>query len=422
MAMKCLNCGAENPEGKQFCSDCGSSIASENAAKPESVGAAVRNARSKWLVPVVAVIVAAAVIAATLFVYYSPDHSWSMSIRDHDGDGYPDAGDAFPYDAAEWTDTDKDGHGDNSDVFPNDATEWQDSDGDAVGDNSDAFPNDKNETKESDGDGVGDNGDKYPHDGTQWSDKDGDGYGDNVTGNNPDIFPDNPKEWNDTDSDGVGDNSDVFPSDGTQSSDRDGDGYGDNATGTNPDAFPDDPSEWEDSDGDGVGDNGDAFPNDPTETKDSDSDGIGDNADWYDFGNGKLKISVDSYMEDGTADFWSSGDPYFIIKVDTNGDSVWDSTGTSGIFTDTSSVMSPYWIKIDYPDNQIPGPVTFTIEIWDSDIGSSEMIDYNPAAGGSYWTVQTTAWPFGNSWCYNGSDDGGYEVDCELQFSVSVSG
>ena len=52
---------------------------------------------------------------------------------DTDGDGYSDAGDAFPNNAGEWMDSDGDGVGDNSDVFPTDVTESMDSDGDGVG-------------------------------------------------------------------------------------------------------------------------------------------------------------------------------------------------------------------------------------------------------------------------------------------------
>jgi len=328
--MKCPNCGAENPEGKQFCSDCGSSIASENAVKPESAAPAIKNTRSKWLVPVVAVIVAAAVIVATLFVYYSPDYSWSTSIRDHDGDGYPDASDVFPYDA----------------------TEWQDSDGDTVGDNSDAFPN-------------------------------------------------NHDEWADTDLDGVGDNSDAFPADSTQWADRDGDGYGDRATGNNPDAFPDNPNEW----------------------RDSDHDSVGDNADWYDLGNAILLITIDYYKEDGTADFWTYGDPYFVIKADTNGDQVWDTSATSGIFVDTETLVSPFGLTIDLDDSQNPVPIVFTIEVWESDLEGSYEMDYSHMSN-EYWTVQTVAWPYDLAWSYNGSADSDVnvsELDCELQFSASLS-
>ena len=61
---------------------------------------------------------------------------------DRDGDGVPDAQDAFPNDASETADTDGDGVGDNADAFPQDASESMDTDGDGVGDNADAFPND----------------------------------------------------------------------------------------------------------------------------------------------------------------------------------------------------------------------------------------------------------------------------------------
>ena len=295
----------------------------ESASKPTN---------KKLIVEIVSVVVAAVVVSSVLFIYYSPDYSWSASIRDHDGDGYPDAEDAFPYDATEWIDTDKDGQGDNSDSFPNDADEWADTDLDGVGDNSDAFPTDS----------------------TQWADGDGDGYGDNAAGSNPDAFPDNPNEW-----------------------------------------------------------------------RDSDHDGVGDNADWYDFGNAIVYISVDYYKEDGTADFWTYGDPYFVIKADTNGDAVWDVSAASGIFTDTEILISPFGLSIDHPDGQIPSPIVFTIEVWESDVEGSYEMDYDPSSGsGDHWTVQTIAWPYDRAYSYNGSDDSDvnvYELDCELQFSASLS-
>jgi len=46
---------------------------------------------------------------------------------DSDGDGVPDAIDAFPNDPTETTDTDGDGVGDVADIAPNDPTVWQDS-------------------------------------------------------------------------------------------------------------------------------------------------------------------------------------------------------------------------------------------------------------------------------------------------------
>ncbi len=130
-------------------------------------------------------------------------------------------------------DTDGDGVPDANDAFPNDPNEWADTDGDGVGDNADAFPNDPNETVDTDGDGIGDNSDPFPND---------------PTNGNPDA-----------DGDGVPDANDAFPNDPNESADTDGDGVGDNA-----DAFPNDPNETVDTDGDGIGDNSDPFPNDPT--------------------------------------------------------------------------------------------------------------------------------------------------------------
>lgn len=163
-----------------------------------------------------AVIVVVIVVVAAFGFTLSADHSWLASIRDHDQDGYPDAEDAFPFDASEWNDTDDDGVGDNSDAFPNDPAESSDSDRDGVGNNNDQFPYDEDETIDTDGDGVGDNGDAFPSEPSQWSDFDGDGYGDNLTGIRPDRFRDDPTEWNDTDGDGVGDNSDAYPEDPTR--------------------------------------------------------------------------------------------------------------------------------------------------------------------------------------------------------------
>ena len=98
---------------------------------------------------------------------------------DDDGDGFSNAGDAFPSDANEWLDSDNDGVGDNADAFPNDATETLDSDGDGVGDNADAFPMDALESIDSDGDGVGDNADAFPSNPNEWEDLDGNQIPDN---------------------------------------------------------------------------------------------------------------------------------------------------------------------------------------------------------------------------------------------------
>ena len=78
--------------------------------------------------------------------------SSSSTDPDRDGDGVPNAQDAFPDDASESVDSDGDGIGDNADP---DA----DADGDGVRNDQDAFPADASETVDTDSDGIGDNAD-----------------------------------------------------------------------------------------------------------------------------------------------------------------------------------------------------------------------------------------------------------------------
>ena len=232
---------------------------------------------------------------------------------DLDGDGVPNASDAFPLDATEVRDSDGDGVGDNADVdddndgvpdaedaFALDPREQIDTDNDGIGNNSD--PDD-------DGDGVADADDAYPLDAaaTALNDADGDGWDDTRYDSNPAVADTPPPV--DTDGDGV---PDVDQSGANLDPDKDGDGVP-NAG----DAFPLDPLEQVDSDGDGVGNNTDgdddgdgiadtvdAFPLDGTETLDSDGDGTGDNADTDD-------------DNDGLADSAEAADP-----TDTDGDGI----------------------------------------------------------------------------------------------------
>ena len=131
----------------------------------------------------------------------SVDPQPAAVMADADGDGVPDAEDAFPNDPKETVDSDQDGVGDNADAFPQDPTETADSDADGVGDNADVFPQDPTETADSDGDGVGDNADAFPNDSTETVDSDGDGVGDAV--DNCVSVP-NPDQT-DSDGNGVGD-------------------------------------------------------------------------------------------------------------------------------------------------------------------------------------------------------------------------
>ena len=73
------------------------------------------------------------------------------ALKDTDGDGIVDAGDALPEDPAEWADADGDGTGDIADT---------DDDNDGVSDSEDAFPYEPAEWADADGDGIGDNADE----------------------------------------------------------------------------------------------------------------------------------------------------------------------------------------------------------------------------------------------------------------------
>ncbi|MHC1709946.1 MAG: hypothetical protein AB9819_06020 [Methanomassiliicoccales archaeon] len=200
----------------------------------------------------------------------------------------------------------------------------------------------------------------------------------------------------DSDEDGVKDELDAFPDDPTQWVDRDGDGYGDNINGINPDLFPNDPDEW----------------------ADADSDGVGNNADFYDQGNGKIRIAITRYQGDGSSDALSPGDPYFTILVDTNSDGIDDLTYTSQVFQDSELISNPYAVTFDLPDYVTS--FKFSIRVWDSDIGGDQQIDYVPSGSGYSYT-HTAPSPYSESWTYDGSDDmEGGEIDCELRYSISV--
>ena len=154
---------------------------------------------------------------------------------DTDGDGYSDAGDAFPDDLTQWSDSDDDGFGDNPngnvpDSCPMnfgassiDRNGCPDTDGDGYSDAGDAFPQDSNEYADTDGDGIGDSVDQCTETpnwkiansngcSTSQLDSDNDGVNDET-----DAFPEDPSESQDTDGDGFGDNSDAYVTDASRS-------------------------------------------------------------------------------------------------------------------------------------------------------------------------------------------------------------
>ena len=284
-------------------------------------------------------------------VYFITTTSSTTKVQlfdiDSDGDGYADAGDAFPNEPSQWADADLDGRGDNpdgvdADLFPDNSEQWADSDGDGYGDNSgsaggDAFPTDSGQWQDSDGDGYGDNaansnGDSFPNEPTQWEDNDGDGFGDNPAGVQGDACPgqngfssrdrlgcpDSDLDgWSDPDEAWtVEDGADALPNLDSQWSDVDSDGFGDNVDGFQADMCP-----WqagtsertlvenvteagvfhvfpsfgcEDLDGDGWVDitESPGMDTNPNEHLDKDSDGVGENSD-YDDNNSLIRTEQD---------------------------------------------------------------------------------------------------------------------------------
>ncbi len=329
--------------------------------------------------------IALLLIVSTSVWMLSPDYSPLSSVHDEDGDGIPDADDAFKFNPTQSKDSDGDGYGDNQgpnatqiDMFPDNPTQWNDTDGDGYGDNSeesatlvDNFTNNPTQWKDTDGDGYGDNQsdgatqiDNFTNNPTQWKDTDGDGYGDNQSfgATQVDDFLNNPTQWKDSDGDGYGDNQasgatqiDAFVDNPTQWEDSDGDGYGDNSASnaTQVDDFPNDPAEWRDSDGDGWGDNtdncifspgtstidlwgcldsdgdgysdtGDAFPTDSSEWLDDDDDGVGNNEDLLDDGDAWIGFSALSITTDTSQSydlFGNAPDLMFGIIIDDDCDS-----------------------------------------------------------------------------------------------------
>ena len=284
------------------------------------------------------------------------DKAW-YGCADNDGDGYANAGEAFPNDPTQWSDSDGDGfdrnnvesscgdnpNGNNPDLFPTDGTQCGDRDGDGYGDNP-----------------SGPNGDSFPDDPTQWWDSDGDGYGDNPDGNLHDICPamygvtssDEARGCPDSDSDGTPDPQDAFPDDPFQDTDTDGDGFGDSQFSVDGDDCPEWPGSstegnvygCTDTDGDGWADTIDVFPDNPSQWIDSDGDGYGDN---YTYTNvtGEM-IADDTYR-------WSCDvEPEYIQTRIQNGDAFpdeatqWsdmDGDGYGDNYKDSTSVRKECW-------------------------------------------------------------------------------
>ncbi|MDH7508929.1 MAG: hypothetical protein QHH00_05970 [Methanomassiliicoccales archaeon] len=155
---------------------------------------------------------------------------------------------------------------------------------------------------------------------------------------------------------------------------------------------------------------------------DNDGDGIADSQDFYDYGNGKIKVSITSYQGDESADLFSASDPYFAIYVYYPADSYYYyDYDQSAVFQDAEYLDNPFYAVFDIPDNATS--ISFVIKVYESDVGEPQMMDYNPSASVEFWVVQTVDAPFSGDWSNDGSEDGiSSEVDCELSYSIQVVG
>jgi len=186
----------------------------------------------------------------------------------------------------------------------------------------------------------------------------------------------------------------------------------------------------QDADGDGFSDSEDLFPEDGTEWSDIDADGVGDIADIWDYGNAAIRISVDIYIGDGTADLGTDGDgtpgdPYFVIWVDTDVSSgdywmeegCYDVSAQSETFADTEKIIEAFSVTVDIDEAQ--GELRWVIWVYDDDSDSYDMFDCNGDSG-DIGLLLTFAHPFTSSIVTDGSEDGNDGADCMLALSMTL--
>lgn len=150
----------------------------------------------------------------------------------------------------------------------------------------------------------------------------------------------------------------------------------------------------------------------PFGEKDSDGDGVPDNEDFWDSGNGGVRISITHFS--GDCDNWfGSCEPEFTIKVDVDNDGVYEQskTRTFGDYDEMYDVME---FDVDIEDDQ--SAIAFTIEVWDDD--GNDKIDYNPTTGVA-WMEHTVNFPYSHD---DWSSSGLGSTRCLLEYEIRAIG
>lgn len=255
-----------------------------------------------------------------------------------------------------------------------------DRDGDGVSDSDDAFPDNYYEQYDSDYDGVGDNGDNCPYEGNvNQLDTDSDGQG-------------NECDYDD-DGDGVSDYLDDCPLGSKYGTDTDGDGCKDTEDSDDDDdgledwndECPTGEANWyststTDFDGDGC--------QDSSEDLDDDNDGYLDYQDWYDRGDGGIRLTLTKFTA------WSGGyydaddsnpDVYAYIGVDwtcSDGDPDWYYYTYS---THDNSYDMSDWLVTNWNVAETATTICISIQIWDEDAFDDDRLDYVEGASSYYY-------------------------------------
>jgi len=170
-------------------------------------------------------------------------------------------------------------------------------------------------------------------------------------------------------------------------------------------------------------------------TTDSDGDGIPDSEDILDNGDAILVFSMDYIELDGSADFWSEGDPFFIIWIDANGndevdtDSGENETWTSSMFEDSDIIDDEgfedggvLWHGFDILDNMSSIRMQIIVRDDDND-GDYDNVDISSNAN-QYWLDLYYEFdqdgPLSDTYSDDGSDDGGEEIDGKIKCSIHL--